>query len=130
MRGKYRCEKCKYLVEADIYLNLPIDICPKCSAEKKDFILQPLEADFLREVDGEFYQKYFFVYAEEKINRPNKIYILARDSSAKEPVDKRNYSNFKVLEYYGPFIFADINSAIRYFKSTDIFKEQYLKIAY
>lgn len=133
MKGKYKCEKCKYLIEADDYLNLPIEKCPKCPAEKKDFILQPLEADSPEEVDGKFYRKYFFVYAEEMINPQNKIYILAEDESAKKPVNKGKYSNFKVLKHYGPFIFSDINGdygVIRYFESTDIFKKQPLKIAY
>ena len=62
MKGKYKCEKCQNLIEANIYLEPIVQKCPKCDSDKASFILQPLEG----KANG-MYMDYFFIHAKEII---------------------------------------------------------------
>lgn len=124
MKGKYKCEKCQNLIEANMYLEPIVQKCPECDSDKANFILQPLEG----EANG-MYMEYFFIHAKEIINPINEIYIISRDNTINQAFNGRNYLNFEKIKVVKHGIFPDINSAKKWFKSTDIFKEKSLPIA-
>lgn len=127
--GKYKC-RCGYEVKADRYLNLPIKKCPNCSSENiNDFVMQPLEGD-IKQNYRSFYKTYYVIYAEQKENETNKIYIVSL-SPYIEDATAGNYINFKKKEVYGPFKFPSINQLVDYFeKDNEVYKKNPKHIAY